>query len=47
MPHGIEVDLLRDGRLLTTRAFDTGDEALAWAEAKRLARSTAGWTSTS
>ncbi|MGE5244200.1 MAG: hypothetical protein ACM3SQ_08230 [Betaproteobacteria bacterium] len=43
VPYGIEVDLLRDGATLVTRTFDTGEEALAWAERKRADRMARGW----
>jgi hypothetical protein len=44
MPYGIEVDILRDGAVLITRTFESGDDALAWAEEKRAARAAGGWT---
>jgi hypothetical protein len=44
VPYGIEIDILRDGSVLVTRAFESGDEALAWAEEKRAARAAEGWT---
>jgi len=44
MPYGIEVDIIRDGAVLITRTFENGDEALAWADEKRTARVTEGWT---
>lgn len=34
-PYGIEVDIAYDGETVSTRTFATGEEALAWAEAKR------------
>ena len=37
-------DLVRDGDLLITRTFESGDEALAWAEEKRATRAADGWT---
>jgi hypothetical protein len=43
VPYGIEVDILRDGSVLVTRTFESGDEALAWAEEKRAARAAEGW----
>jgi hypothetical protein len=44
VPYGIEIDILRDGSVLVTRTFESGDEALAWAEEKRAARAKEGWT---
>ena len=43
VPYGIEVDVVRAGALLVTRTFETGDEALAWAEQKRSSRVANGW----
>jgi hypothetical protein len=31
-PFGIEIDIAYDGAPLVTRAFDSGEEALDWAE---------------
>jgi hypothetical protein len=42
-PDGIEIDLTSDGDLIVTRSFDTGEEALAWAERRRAARIAQGW----
>lgn len=42
-PHGIEVDMTSDGAISATRTFGTGDEALAWAEARRQRRESEGW----
>jgi hypothetical protein len=42
-PYGIEVDLLRNGKVTLTRVFATDDEALEWSEAKRAAREADGW----
>ena len=44
MPYGIEVDLLRNRKIVLTRVFETDREALAWAHSKRLAREADGWT---
>ena len=44
VPYGIEVDIARGGAIVLTRAFDTDEEALAWAREKRLAREASGWT---
>ena len=43
MPYGIDVDLLRGGRVVLTRTFETDSEALAWAQGKRDAREAEGW----
>ena len=42
-PYGIEIELVHDGEALVTRVFETGDEALSWAEQKRGDREAAGW----
>ena len=47
VPYGIEVHLAYDGETTVTRVFETGDEALAWAEKKRGDREAAGWRSVS
>jgi hypothetical protein len=41
--YGIEVDLVHGGTVILTRAFETGDEAHAWAEKKRTTRAAQGW----
>jgi hypothetical protein len=41
--YGIEVDLVHGGAVILTRAFETGDEAQAWAEKKRSTRVSQGW----
>ena len=43
VPHAIEVDIAHDGETILTRAFETDDEALAWADGKRSAREQEGW----
>ena len=43
VPYGIEVHLTSNGETVITRVFETGDEALAWAEKKRSDREAAGW----
>ena len=43
VPYGIEISLAQDGEAVVTRVFETGDEALAWAEKKRGDREAAGW----
>jgi hypothetical protein len=43
VPYGIEVHLTSDGETVITRVFETGDEALGWAEKKRRDREAAGW----
>jgi hypothetical protein len=42
-PYGIEVDLVRNGKVNLTRVFATDSEALEWADAKRTARENEGW----
>jgi hypothetical protein len=41
--YGIEIILAQDGEDVVTRVFETGEEALAWAEKKRADREAAGW----
>ena len=43
VPYGIEIDIAYDGAPVVTRAFETGDEALQWAEQTRDDRRTRGW----
>ena len=43
VPYGIEISLAQDGEAVVTRVFETGDEALAWADKKRGDREAAGW----
>jgi hypothetical protein len=43
VPYGIEIDLTSDGEAVVTRVFETGEEALAWADKKRSDREAAGW----
>jgi hypothetical protein len=43
-PYGIEIEIAHDGAVLLTRVFETDDEALAWAGAKRAAREAQGWS---
>jgi len=45
--YGIEMTLAHDGEPVVTRVFETGEEALAWAEKKRSDREAAGWTTPS
>jgi hypothetical protein len=47
VPYGIEIDLASDGEAVVTRVFETGEEAMAWAERKRQDREAAGWISVS
>ena len=35
VPLGTEVQMLRNGALLMSRIFESGEEALAWAEEER------------
>jgi len=46
-PYGIEIDLASDGESVVTRVFETGEEALAWAQKKRGDREAAGWRAVS
>jgi hypothetical protein len=43
--YGIEIDLTTDGEAVVTRVFETGEEALAWADKKRVDRELQGWRS--
>ena len=43
MPYGIEVDIVRNGKVVLTRVFETDHEALDWAQGKRSARESEGW----
>ena len=43
VPYGIEIDIAYDGAPVVTRVFETGDEALQWAEKTRDDRRTRGW----
>ena len=43
--YGIEIDIAYDGEAVVTRTFETGDEALAWADRKRAEREAQGWSS--
>jgi hypothetical protein len=45
VPYGVEIDIAYDGRLVVTRVFETGDEALAWADKTRSDRQSRGWAS--
>jgi hypothetical protein len=47
VPYGIEIDLTSDGEAVVTRVFETGEEAMAWAEKKRRDREAAGWQAVS
>jgi hypothetical protein len=42
-PYGIEIEIAYDGKAIVTRVFETGEEALAWADRKRSARVAQGW----
>lgn len=44
MPYGIEVDIVRNGKVVLTRVFETDHEALGWAQGKQSARESEGWT---
>ena len=43
VPYGIEIDIAYDGKPVVTRVFETGDEALAWADKTRADREARGW----
>jgi hypothetical protein len=43
VPYGIEVDIAYDGSAVATRVFETGEEALAWADQTRAEREARGW----
>ena len=43
VPYGIEITLAQDGEPIVTRVFETGEEALGWAEKKKAGREAAGW----
>ena len=47
VPYGIEIDLTSDGEPVVTRVFETGEEAMAWAEKKRGDREAGGWRTVS
>ena len=42
-PYGIEVDLVRNGKVTLTRVFATDSEALEWSDGKRATREAEGW----
>ena len=42
-PHGVEIDIAYDDMPIATRVFETGDEALAWADKTRADRQAKGW----
>jgi len=43
VPYGIEIDIAYDGQAVVTRVFESGDEALAWADKTRADREARGW----
>lgn len=43
MPIGVQVRVLRNGELLYSPIFTSGDEAVAWAEAERKGHLSKGW----
>lgn len=47
VPYGIEIDIVYDGEPVVTRVFETGEEALAWADRKRSDREAQGWSAQS
>jgi hypothetical protein len=42
-PYGIEIDIAYDDTPIVTRVFETGEEALAWADKTRADRRARGW----
>jgi hypothetical protein len=42
VPHGVEIAVLSDGFSMFSQVFSSGEEALAWAEEKRLSREAQG-----
>ena len=44
VPTGSDVRMLRNGSLLVSRIFPTGEEALAWAEEECTRLTESGWT---
>ena len=43
VPYGIEIDIAYDGTTIVTRVFETGEDALAWADRGRADRERRGW----
>jgi hypothetical protein len=43
VPHGVQAKVLRNGKLLYSRIFSTGDEAVAWVEEERQGHLAKGW----
>jgi hypothetical protein len=43
VPTGIEIDIAYDGAPIVTHAFESGDEALAWAKKTKADRRLRGW----
>ena len=43
VPYGIEIDIAYDGTTIVTRVFETGEDALAWADRSRADREGRGW----
>ena len=41
--YGIEVDIAHDDVVILTRAFESDQEAMSWADKKRAAREAEGW----
>jgi hypothetical protein len=44
VPYGIEIDIAYDDTPIVTRVFETGEEALAWANKTRADRQARGWS---
>jgi hypothetical protein len=43
VPFGFEIDIAYDGAPIVTHAFETGEEALTWAEKTKTDRRSRGW----
>ena len=43
VPYGIEIDIAYDGTTIVTRIFETGEDALEWADRSRADREARGW----
>ena len=43
VPYGIEIDIAYDGTTIVTRVFETGEDALEWADRSRTDREARGW----
>jgi hypothetical protein len=43
VPIGVQVRVVRNGKLLYSRIFENGDEAVTWAEEERKGHLAKGW----